>query len=50
LSSTAAQALWDDVMRVEIPARTDNEPRWLMIGLIGGKHWPVVVTYRGHRL
>jgi len=43
---TAAQALWQDVMRVEIPARTADEARWLVIGQIGGKHWSVLVTYR----
>jgi uncharacterized protein len=47
---TAAQALWDDEMRAEIPARTDGEPRWLMIGQIGGKRWSVVVTYRGQKI
>jgi len=47
---TAAQALWQDVMRVEIPARTVDEARWLVIGQIGGKHWSVVVTYRGQRV
>jgi uncharacterized protein len=44
-----AQALWEDLMRVEIPARTVDEPRWLVIGRIGGKHWSVVVTYREGR-
>lgn len=47
---TAAQALWQDVMRVEIPARTVNEARWLVIGQIGGMHWSVVVTYREQRV
>ncbi|MGH3167329.1 MAG: BrnT family toxin [Trebonia sp.] len=47
---TAVQALWDDVMRVEVPARTVDEPRWLVIGQIAGKHWSVVVTYREHRV
>jgi len=47
---TAAQALWQDVMRVEIPARTVDEARWLVIGEIGGKHWSVVVTYREQRV
>jgi uncharacterized DUF497 family protein len=47
---TAAQALWDDEMRAEIPARADGEPRWLMIGQISGKHWSVVVTYRGQKI
>ena len=43
---TTVQELWQDVMRVEVPARTVDEPRWLVIGQIGGKHWSVVVTYR----
>jgi len=46
---TEAQRLWQDAMRVEIPARTTDEPRWLMIGQIDGKHWSAVVTYRGQR-
>ena len=37
-------------MRVEIPARTTDEPRWLVVGQIDGKHWSVVVTYRGARV
>src|SRR5215475_13709295 len=36
---TEAQALWQDPMRVEIPARTVDEPRWLVIGQLDGKHW-----------
>jgi uncharacterized DUF497 family protein len=46
---TQAQQLWQDVARVEIPARTAEEPRWLVIGRIDGKHWSVVVTYRQGR-
>jgi uncharacterized DUF497 family protein len=46
----AVQAIWQDVMRVEIPALTVDEPRWLVVGQIDGKHWSVVVTYRGHRV
>ena len=42
-----AQSLWNDSMLLEIPAKTDDEPRYLMIGLIDGKHWSAVVTYRG---
>lgn len=41
-----AQALWDDALRVEVPARTVDEPRWLVIGTIAGKYWSAVVTYR----
>ena len=47
---TEVQALWQDVTRMEIPARTTDEPRWLVIGQIEGKHWSVVVTYREQRI
>ena len=42
-----AQELWNDPMLLEIPAKTDDEPRWLVVGLIDGKHWSAVITYRG---
>ena len=42
----AAQALWRDPRRIEIPARTADEPRFLIVGKIGVKHWSAVVTYR----
>lgn len=41
-----AQDLWRDPSRVEVPARTVDEPRWLIIGLIDGKYWSAVVTLR----
>ena len=43
----AAQKMWDDVDLLEIPARTEDEPRWVVIGRIGAKCWSAVVTYRG---
>lgn len=42
-----AQGLWDDPMLLEILAKTDDEPRYLVIGRIGEKHWSAVITYRG---
>jgi uncharacterized DUF497 family protein len=47
---TEAQALWQDSLRVEVPARTVDEPRWLVIGQLDGKHWSAVVTYREQRV
>lgn len=41
-----AQALWEDPDLLEIRARSDDEPRFLVVGLIGQKHWSAVVTYR----
>ena len=34
-------------MLLEIAAKTEDEPRYLMIGVIDGKHWSAVITYRG---
>ena len=33
-----AKKLWDDPNLLEIPAITEDEPRWLLIGKIAGKH------------
>lgn len=41
-----AQNLWADPDLLEIPAKTIDEPRYLVIGKIGEKHWSAVVTYR----
>ena len=42
----AAQGLWNDPMLLEVPAKTDDELRFLVVGLIDGKHWSAVITYR----
>jgi hypothetical protein len=42
-----AQTLWEDLDFIEIPARTTDEPRFLIIGRIGDKHWSGVITHRG---
>ena len=42
-----AQALWEDPDLLEIPARTTDEQRFLVIGKIAVKHWSGVITYRG---
>jgi len=41
-----AQLLWKDPDLLEIPAKTLDEPRFLVIGKINGKHWSAVITYR----
>lgn len=45
-----AQALWSDEDRLEIPAKTLDEPRYLVVGKIRGKHWSAVITYRGENI
>ena len=42
-----AQRLSNDPMLLEIPAKTEDEPRFLVIGEIEGRHWSAVITYRG---
>ena len=46
----AAQELWNDPDLLEIPARTVDEPRDLVIGKIDGKHRSAVITYRAERI
>lgn len=43
---TDAQHLWSDPNMLEIPARTDDEPRSIVIAKIDEKHWSAVITYR----
>lgn len=45
-----AQALWHDEFLLEVPARTEDEPRFLAIGRIGDLHWTAIFTYRSARL
>lgn len=42
-----AQALWQDEKRIEIPARTEDETRFLVVGKIREIHWSAVITHRG---
>ena len=41
-----AQGLWEDPDLLEIPARTQDEPRYLVIGKTKGKYWSGIITYR----
>lgn len=41
-----AQAIWYDADFIEIQARSTDEPRYLAVGMIDGKHWSAIITYR----
>jgi uncharacterized DUF497 family protein len=41
-----AQALWTDPSLLEIPAHVTDEPRWVLIGKMNGRHWSAVITRR----
>ena len=45
-----AEALWLDDRLIEVPVRTQDEPRFVVIGMIAGKHWSAVITYREDRI
>ena len=45
-----AKRLWNDDFLVEIPAKTIDEERFLVIGKIQNKHWSGVVTYRNDKI
>ena len=45
-----AQTLWEDQDLLLVRAKSDDEPRYLVIGLIGDKHWSAVITYRGEKI
>lgn len=45
-----AQALWTDPDFIEIPVTTSDEPRFLVIGKVFGKHWSGIITYRAEKI
>lgn len=40
------QQLWEDPERLEIPAKVEDENRWVIIGKINDKIWSAIITYR----
>ena len=45
-----AQALWNDPDRIEIPAKTSDEMRSLVISKISDKYWSAIITYRKYKI
>lgn len=45
-----AQLLWLDSNLLEVPAKTVDEPRYLIVGKILDKHWSAVITYRNENI
>lgn len=41
-----AQAIWYDADFIEVQAKSTDEPRYLVVGMIDGKHWSAIITYR----
>ncbi len=45
-----AQQLWEDPERIEIRARTSDEPRIMIIGRINQAVWTGIYTIRNHNI
>lgn len=45
-----AMQLWKDDFLIEVPAKTIDEPRFLVIGKIKNKHWSGIITYREDKI
>lgn len=45
-----AQELWADEDALRLEAPYEGEERFILIGMIDGKHWTAVATYRGKRV
>lgn len=45
-----ARKLWNDKDFIEIPVKTIDEPRFLVIGKISGKLWSGIITYRSENI
>ena len=42
----AAQELWGDPELIALQVKSEDELRFLVIGIISKKHWTAVITYR----
>jgi uncharacterized protein len=45
-----AQELWNDIDLLEIPAKTTDELRFLVIGKIDENYWTGIITYRNDNI
>ena len=46
----SAQELWLDPELIEVQAKSEDEPRFLVIARIANKHWSAVITHRGNAI
>lgn len=42
-----AQDLWLDGNLLRIAARSESEARFVFVGLLNGRHWSAIATFRG---
>ncbi len=46
----SAQELWDDPELIELRVKSENESRFLVIGILAKQHWSAVITYRSNTI
>ena len=44
------QAILQEPDSIEVQARSDDELRSLVVGMLQGKHWSAIITYRSERI
>jgi len=50
ISFDEAAQLWNDPRFIEVPARTNDEPRFLVIARLEKKYWSAIITYRDAKI
>jgi len=45
-----AQTIWLDDDLLRIAARSDAEPRFVFIGMLEGRYWSAIATYRAEAI
>jgi len=45
-----AKLIWEDPDFIEVPARVQDETRFLVIGRLALKLWSAVITYRNNKI
>jgi uncharacterized protein len=45
-----AQNLWDDPNLLEVRAKSDDEPRYLIVGIISKTYSSAIITYREEKV
>lgn len=50
ISFDEARELFLDPEYIEVRLAYPREPRWVVIGVMRGKHWTAIITHRGNRI
>jgi len=45
-----AQKLWEDDDKIIFPARSTEEDRYILVGIMENKHWSAIYTVRNEKV